>query len=261
MLTERGSAKIFDHAVHEGSKEIYVTVFEKHAGLISLLARYGFKQTATKTTPNGTELVLTREMSWRGNDLDQNYPLVRIAGSRQFLLSLYPKWHTRLLPDSILKTEDSDVIQDVSHANSIHKVYLSGMKNLDQLKRGDSLVIYRTTDEQGAAYYRSVATSICVVEEVLDISAFSNVDDFLKYCAPYSVFTEIELRGFYKTKKFPTIIRFTYNIALKKRPNRKALIEELGMEVDQYWGFFELNQTQFKAIANKGEVDESLIIS
>jgi len=258
-LGERFIKKIFDHAVYEGSQDIYVTVFEKHAGLITLLSRYGFTQVATKTTANGTELVFLRKMAWEGASLDENYPLVRTAG-RQFLMSLYPQWHTRLLPDSILKNEDTDIIKDVSHANSVHKVYLTAMQGVDTLRRGDVLLIYRTSDQQGAAHYRSVATSVCVVEEFRNINSFASEDEFLTYCAPFSVFTNQELRSFYKSRKYPFVIRFTYNIALKRRPNRKVLIEEVGLQSDQYWGFFQLTKQQFKAILTKGEVNESLIV-
>jgi hypothetical protein len=258
-LGERFIKKIFDHAVHQGSEEIYVTVFEKHVGLIALFHRYGFKQIATKTTANGIELVLLRKMTWDGNSLDENYPLVRTNG-RQFLMSLYPKWHTRLLPDSILTNEETDIIKDVSHANSVHKVYLTAMRGVDTLGYGDILLIYRTSDQQGAAHYRSVATSVCVVEEFRNINSFVSEEEFLTYCTPFSVFTEQELRGFYKFRKYPFVIRFTYNIALKRRPNRKVLIEEVGLNADQYWGFFQLTKNQFKAILTKGEVNESLIV-
>ena len=57
-LGERFVKKIFDHAVHEEVEEIYVTVFAKHTGLISLLTRYGFEWQAAKRTANGEELVL-----------------------------------------------------------------------------------------------------------------------------------------------------------------------------------------------------------
>lgn len=44
-------------------------------------------------------------------------------------------------------------------------------------------------------------------------------------CAPYSVFTGQELRGFWASHRYPTLIRFTYNAALKTRLTRADLIE------------------------------------
>ena len=259
-LGERFVKKIFDHALYERSEEIYVTVFERHTPLINILARYGFKTIGSKITANGTELVLLRSLVWEGDDLDANYPLVSLR-KRSYLMSLYPQWHTRLLPDSILSNEDEDLIKDVSHANSIHKVYLTAMRGVELLQQGDILLIYRTSDQRGAAHYRSVATSVCVVEEYRHISSFATEDAFIKYCAPYSVFTLAELRDFYKSRRFPFVIRFSYNIALKKRPNRKKLIDEIGLEAEQYWGFFQLTEPQLRAILRIGEVNESLIVN
>lgn len=259
-LGDRFVKKIFDHATHEDVDEIYVTVFAKHAPLISLLTRYGFEQKATKPSINGTELVLVRRMHWTASNRLQNYPLVNIHQSHIFLLSVYPKYHLQLFPDSILLTEQVDLIKDVSHTNSIHKVYLAGMSGLDQLRPGDVLVIYRTSDEKGAAYYRSVATGICVVEEVKDIASFANEEEFLRYCKPFAVFTDLELKDLFKRRKYPVLIRFTFNISFKKRPNRKALIENAGLNPEEYWGFLQINKQQFIAIANMGEVSASLIV-
>lgn len=50
----------------------------------------------------------------------------------------------------------------------------------------------------------------------------------------------------------------TYNTALKKRIVRHDLIEEVGLERDQYWGFFELTDDQFKSIAQMGKVSNIL---
>jgi len=246
-LGERFIKRAFDIAVDQKVSAIYVTVFEKHAGLVDLFTRYGFVQNATKQTANGEELVLERNLDAVVGDVVLDYPRIPLRENRHFVLSLYPEWHSRLLPDSLLKTESSSILKDVSHTNSIHKIYLAAMTGIDQLKRGDTLMIYRTASG-GAAYYTSVVTSLCVVEELTNINNFSTIEKFLEYCAPYSIFSEGELRKFYNNKKYPWIIRFTYNWALKKRPNRKALLEEVGLKPNTYWGFFQLTTDQFNAI-------------
>lgn len=259
-LGERFLKKIFDHAIYEQVKEIYVTVFEHHDSLLTLLQRYGFLSRATKTTQNGTELVLVKDLSEGFTDVVTSYPRLYLAKQKVFLLSLYPKWHTRLLPDSILKTENADIVQDISHTNSIHKVYLTAIDKIQQVRRGDILLIYRTTDIEGQARYRSVATSICVVEEQRSISSFTSINDFLDYCRPYSVFSETELTEYWNGKKYPHLIRFTYNIALKKRVTRATMIDDIGLDANAYWGFMRLTRQQFMGIARKGMVDESLIV-
>lgn len=260
-LGERFVKKIFDHATFERAEEIYVTVFAHHAPLLTLLQRYGFQEKAQKTTKNGTELVLVRDI--RGGYIDPvtSYPLVRLGQERTFLLSLYPKWHTRLLPDSILSDEAADIVQDVSHSNSIHKVYLAAMNGLQTLRRGDALLIYRTSDGRGPAHYRSVATSICVVEEYRAINSFASKQEFLSYCRPYSVFTEQELQQFWVQRKYPHVIRFTYNIALRKRVTRGEMIDKAGLDANTYWGFMPITHQQFQEIVGRwGGIDESLIV-
>ena len=156
-------------AAYEQVGDIYVTIFEKHEGLVNLLKRYGFELQGTKGTPKNPESVYVKSMTAVGDDLCKCFPFVHTNGKNKYMLSVYPDYHTPLFPDSILNTEQrnrDELIKDVSHTNSIHKVYLCKMKGVEMLIPGDILVIYRTSDGQGPAYYRSVATSICVVEEV-----------------------------------------------------------------------------------------------
>ncbi len=80
------------------------------------------------------------------------------------------------------------------------------MNGTDKLHNGDILVIYRTSDGKGHAHYRSVATSICVVEDVQNINNFPDKNSFLKYSSSYSIFSEKELKHFYAYKKLPTSI-------------------------------------------------------
>ena len=259
-LGERFLKKVFDHAVEDHTKQAYVTVFPKHTGIVTLFERYGFSKVGEKTTKNGTELVLLRDVLPNSGNILFDYPVVHFKGRHIYLLALYPIWHTRLLPDSILKNEDARIVQDISHTNSIHKVYLAAMPGMGQLERGDVLVIYRTSDNQGAAHYRSVATSICVVEEYRNIQSFKTETEFLGYCRPYSVFTEEELADFWRRKRYPHIIRFTYNVALTKRVNRKAMIEELGMDSEARWGFMPMTTQQLSGLLTRGEVDEGLVV-
>lgn len=260
-LGERFIKKICDHAIFFNVDEVYLTIFEKHTSLINLVSRYGFEQTATKTTKNGQELVFVKPIHVTNDaHILENYPIIKTSTAKCYLLAIYPIWHTRLLPDSILKTESSDIIQDISHTNSIHKVYLAAMRGMDSLKSGDVLLIYRTEDGNGPARFRSVATSICVVEEYKNIASFTNKEQFLNYCRPYSVFTEEELEKFWQTQKYPHVIRFTYNIALKKRVTRGTMIDDLGLLENSYWGFMPLSKNQLLSIAKKGQVNEGLVV-
>lgn len=259
-LGERFLKKIFDHAIVAEAAEVYVTVFARHAGLLSLFARYGFVVAATKNSVNGVEQVLVKHMFRLNASIVESYPMVKVRSHNIYLLSLYPEWHSRLLPDSILMNEDASIVQDVSFTNSIHKVYLAKMNGVDQLQPGDVLLIYRTSDGVGPARYRSVATSICVVEEYRHIDSFSSQSDFLRYCEPYSVFSRTELMGFWSSRRFPYVFRFTYNIALNRRVTRGQMIDECGIDENAYPGFLKLTPQQFHEIVSRGRINESLVV-
>ena len=201
-LGERFLKKVFDHALYLHAEEIYVTIFEHHQGLLNLIRRYGFEPIAQKTTANGVELVLNRRLRAEYENPQRSYPLVPLGRATPYLISIQPRWHTRLLPDSILNNEGADVIEDVSHSNSIHKVYLAAMRGMEYLQPGDPLVIYRMTDNLGPAHYRSVATSVCVIEEYRSLNSFETWDEFYRYCSSYSVFTDVELQSFWTKKHF-----------------------------------------------------------
>jgi len=258
-LGERFIKRIFDTAIKMGIDEIYLTIFEKHTSLIGIFQQFGFETYGYKETQNGRELVLLKQFGNFQNNMLKDYPIVDMRMGNSYLLSIYPEYHTRLFSDSILRNESVEILQDRSHTNSIHKIYLTAMRGTENLQHGDKILIYRTNDGQGPAHYRSVATSLCIVEETVNINSFANLDDFERYCAPYSIFSHAELEHFYLSKKYPFIIKMTYNIAFNKRVTRGEMLDELGIRSD-YWGFFPLPQDDLLNIIDRGGVDESLIV-
>jgi len=247
-LGERFMKRAFDTAIEASVEALYVTVFEKHAALVQLFNRYGFIKVGEKAAAEGpAEAVYERRLDKTVGDVVLDYPRIPFTKGRHFVLALHPQWHSRLLPDSLLKTESASILKDVSHTNSIHKIYLAAMRGIEQLKRGDTLLIYRTADG-GSGYHTSVITSLCVVEELTNISHHKTEAEFLKYCEPYSIFSADELKAFYKNRKYPWIIRFTYNLALTKRPNRAALMDSGVIADGAYSGFFKLTVDQLRNI-------------
>lgn len=259
-LGERLIKKIFDHAAEAHVDEIYVTVFEKHQSLIELFSRYGFERVGHKRHPSGTpELVLARRLCAETGDPVTQYPGI-VRGSRCWLLGIYPEWHTRLFPDSKLHTEGPDIVRDVSHSNSVHKIYLCNMKGVDQLQRGDVLVIYRTSDGKGAAHYRSVVTSVGVVEERSSIYDWRSEASFIEDCEKYSVFDAAKLKSLWQTKKYPTVVRFTYNLALPRRPTRAQLLEHEILDPNDYPGFCSLSWASLEKILGLASANAAVVV-
>ncbi|UKW26185.1 hypothetical protein [Legionella pneumophila] len=50
------------------------------------------------------------------------------------------------------------------------------------------------------------------------------------------------------------------HLALKKRIIRDDLINQIGLNEHDYWGFMPLTNEQFLEIIKRGEIDESLIV-
>lgn len=257
-LGERVVKKILDHAIDAKASEIYVTVFPEHKALIKLLGRYGFVEQGTKASKNGKELVLVREMGVFVGDTVKDYPFIHTKGRSFFLLAVYPDYHTQLFPDSILKNEKPDILGDVSHTNTIHKVYIARLA-LTRMKPGDVVVIYRTTDREGQARFRSVVTSVCVVEEVKSKKDFPDERSFLRFALPHSVFTRDELRDFFAEPRIYAA-KMTYNAAFGRRTIRGALLDEVGIPEQPRWDLKPLTRAQFDRIVELGEVNAGLII-
>lgn len=261
-LGEHFIKKIMSAALYSDVQEIYVTIYKKHEGLIKLLQRYGFVEYGTKGEGEEPELVLVKSMTHHKDNLLMDYPFIHSEKKKKFILGIKPEYHTPLFPDSILNNEERDksyLVRDVAYTNSIHKIYLCKMKGVDQLQAGDILLIYRTSDGLSSAYYRSVISSVCIVEEVKKASDFTSIDEFIKYTNAYSVFNNDELKTWY-TQYGMVIIKMTYNAAFDRRVIRKELIEDVGLSSEDYWGFLPITEDQFKKIISKGKINESLII-
>lgn len=249
---------IMDYAVNENVDVCYVTIYEKHSALIDLVQQFGFDLYGTKGSGSYKENVYLKKMKRVIGSINKDFPFVDIRVAKKYLLSIYPKYHSIMFPDSILTTENKNIITDVSYTNSIHKIYVCTMEHVEDLKYGDIVVLYRTAEKEKSAEYSAVATSICVVEDVKKQNEFSCFDDFYQYASKYSVFDKNDLYYWYNRGGCKAI-KMTYNGALKKRIVRHDLIEQIGLERNQYWGFFELTDTQFKMIAQRGNISEILV--
>jgi len=257
-LGEKFIKKVLDNAIEKNISKIYVTVFDRHNSLIDLYKKYGFEEYGQKRTSNGTEIVLLKDLNIIVDDILKIYPKFNVSNVKKYVLSIYPKYHTKLFPDSILNGENYDLIKDVSYTNSIHKIYVCNM-SVGQLEKGDIVLVYRTNDGIGPARYRSVITSVCVVEEVKTKDEFNNFDEFCDYSNKYSVFEKEDLKGCYNRDNC-YVIKMTYNAILNKKVINNDLIEIMNVKPN-YWGFFTLTDKEFTKILEKGDVNESFIIN
>ena len=163
-----------------------------------------------------------------------------------------------MFPDSILTTENKNIITDISYTNSIYKIYVCTM-GVDILKHGDLIILYRTAEYGRSAEYSAVATSICVVDNVKGQSEFNSFDEFYDYASRYSVFNREDLRYWYNRGGCKAV-KMTYNIAMKKRIVRHDLIEKVGLSRHDYWGFLQVTDQQFAKIVQLSEINSNILI-
>jgi len=262
-LGERFLKIIIDNAIRYKVEEIYVTIFEKRdeqIRLITLLEDWGFVKFGKK----GDESVFVRDFSSSFNKDNPkfSYPYISV-NTNVFLIPIYPKYHTELLPDSYLKTESpSDFIENEPHRNAISKIYIcrSYKRNI---KKGDILIFYRTASPGQSAYYSSVISTIGIVEEKID--TIKDEHDFILKCRKRSIFTDDYLKEFWNFSEFkPFIIKFlyTYPFTLGSRLNRKQLIDLkiITGEENELRGLKQITKEQFLTLLKETNTNESLIV-
>lgn len=259
-LGEKFIKVVFNNAIQNNIDEIYVTVFEQHQTLIDLFNEFGFKQIGRKETSDGIELVLLKDFMFGHHDICKDFPIIDTSYNK-YLLSIYPSFHSILFPDSILTNENAeDIIMDISHTNSIHKIYICKMQGVENIQKGDNILIYRTIQpgSNERPWFKSVATTVCVAEEVKTKDDFPSVDEYIEYCSSYSIFTESQLRSYFNWNNL-IVIKFLYNVSLSKRVNMQKLVEQAGLSRTDYWGFRQLSDDEYFNTLNLGQVDRKLI--
>lgn len=256
-IGERFLKIVFDNAIQYKVDEIYVTVFEKRPEqiqLIDMLLEWGFRKHGIKTTPNGEELVLTRQFG-KSTPIDISNPKLAFPyfsrDTRKYIIKIEAQYHTELFPDSINTKEDkSKYTENEPHRNRIGKVYISHAKDR-HLKSGDLIIIYRN-GETSPKRFTSTVTSICIVEQV--ITDFEDFEDFYSVCARRTLISKDDLRskwwnkyGDYK----PFVIQFLYAHSFPTPKPTLNDLNQMGIIPDirnMPRGFIEIDNKQFNLL-------------
>jgi predicted nucleic acid-binding protein len=266
-LGERFLKIIFDNAILNQVEEIYVTIFdrtEEQQRLIGLMEDWGFVKYGVKG--HNRELVYVRDFS-KKFDLSnpkKTFPFISTI-TDAFLIPIYPKYHTELLPDSFLRTESPDNFEENEpHRNAISKVYISRSIKRN-IKKGDILIFYRTAPRDKKAYYHSVITTIGIVEDKID--DIQSETEFVLKSRKRSIFTDDYLKEFwnYDPRYRPFLIRFlsVYSFPLGNRMNRKSLLE-LGIisgEENELRGLKKITREQFILLLKETKTNESIVVN
>ena len=256
-LGERFLKMIFDNALKNKVQEIYVTFFEGIRPEIDRLGemfkKWGFVKHGYKNWNDGRKesvYVKTLEKYDPSKSVLENYPLIS-EDTNLYFLPIEPQYHTRLFPDSILKTENKNLYMgNKGHLYSLEKIYVSNSFG-GTAKPGDLLIIYRK-GERYPKKYSSVCTGIAVFEE---IRKPENKENYLNMCSNKSVFVEEELNEFYDENNYKNVIKL---IPLKTYFNKISLqrLYDEGIILEGGPRPFKKISSKYRDLFMKGDVED-----
>lgn len=225
-LGERFLKIILDNAQKRSVDEIYVTLFEDREelnALEKLLYRWGFERFGVKISNGKREIVLTKCVGRYLPDLSpkQNFPNINYSRNK-FFLPIQPEFHTSLLPDSKLNTENRmNFLEKSAEKYALEKVYISLSFKRD-MREGDLVLIYRNGTTSGMKGYESVVTTLGLINKIS--FDFGDKRKFFSVCENRTVFTSEKLDELWqKYKDRLLIVSFIVIKSLNKRPILKQL--------------------------------------
>ena len=167
---------------------VWLTVFERHTALITMLEDFGFQRHGVET-PLG-ELVMVKHLVPTGGETPDHFayhcrfgpPAVDLTfDASVYVIPIQPRYHTRLFPDH--PGEPARLLPDDDpFGNALRKAYLS-QSAITPLARGDTILFYRSDDWQAVS-------AVGVVEESMRSGDPSEVAAFAGQRTVYS-YTEI----------------------------------------------------------------------
>ena len=190
-LGERFIKIIFDNALQRKVDEIYVTLFTDRGELVALeelLYRWGFVFHGIKRNGEQKEKVLVKYLHTMidGARPKLNYPNCSYSCNK-FILPIMHQYHTTLLPDSQLNSENRiDFLGREPHRYALQKVYISWAPT-NGAKPGDLILFYRMGAHGENKKYKSVVSTVAIVDEIIE--NIRSEDDLLSLCQNRSVFT------------------------------------------------------------------------
>ena len=239
-------------------KEIYVTVFEKQAPLISLFERFGFEIVGNNAN---NEKVLIKRRTIISGDPVKSFPFIDSGFDYAGYLIVEDNYHDNMFAYSELantKFLQSQVIKSVS--NGIRKIYI-GKIRAEKYYIGEPVFIYRKHTKEGVKRYKSCVTSYCVVTNIINIKRNNRYDcswqEFIAMVGNKSVFSENELLIMYETYNNLSAIELLYCGYFGAGNNvNMDWLDQNGCWVttENYPADIRLSYDQFYDILKKGEI-------
>ena len=176
------------HANHYDN--VWLTAFDRHGALLTMLEDFGFYAWPNTTTDLG-ELVYIKHLTPARDTIIDPFeyhrrygpPALAVSLSPIYVIPIRPRYHRRLFPDD--PTERMLIPDNEPFGNAIRKAYLSRSR-IGPLPRGAIILFYRSEDQRAV-------TAIGIVEETMRSNDASEIARFAGQRTVYSYSEIVEL--------------------------------------------------------------------
>lgn len=250
--------------------EIYLTVYDTHTDLISLIERYGFvckgELYKSQYIENKKELVYVKSKRHLNYITPQvAFPYLNPNFSGAGMLPIFDYFHDRLLPYSELKNTQQE-FWDEAAGNGITKVFIGSPTNVEGLHTGDPIFLYRIyTGQDKGKTYKSCITSFGTITNIFIVKSgripHISFEEFKRKCGNKTIFSIKELENEYKKDNL-VIFEFVYNGFFGKGNNiSHYMLKQRGLFNDYPYKIRYTKEEFFKIIELGGKNVQNIIIN
>lgn len=246
-------------------EEVYVTVFDKHATLISQFEKFGFKKSGVNL--NGENVLIKNRNKIDFSDPYKAFPFIRDGFEYAGYIIIDDYYHDTMFAYSELaNTESLQSKISNSVSNGLSKIYV-GQASKSNYTIGEPILVYRRYTQGAGKRYRSCITSYCVVTDVIQAKInnhyLMSFDELKQRIGNKSVFNENELQKQYCNYKNVMVVEMLYygyfgagnNVNMDWLDNNGCWAMQ-----NQYPAEIHLSANQFKKILMEGKVNVPNVI-
>ena len=201
-------------------EEIYLTVFDKHEKLISILDKFGFEKIGKNS--RGESIYLKSRENIDFSTPYKSFPFISSVFECAGVIPIEEEFHDKLFPYSELYGNDRNV-EEITAGNGVTKVYIATPMKKTAYKEGMPVFIYRKYNGPGQKTFNSVITSLCTISKITVIKSNyvenCSFEEFVAIAGNKTVYPEETLREIYNSKSTIIAIELVYNAFFGKGHN------------------------------------------
>lgn len=240
--------------------EIYVTAFEKHTQLVNLFERFGFSCIGKNERGECIFLKDKRKLSFE--DPYKSFPFIS-GNNSAGLIPIEDRYHDRLFPYSELYGSKKE-IEEITAGNGITKIYIATPYSDLTYKENMPVFMYRKFTGIGQKIYKSVVTSLCTINRVIQIKKnfqpLVSFEEFVNIAGNKTVYPEDQLLEKYTSSKNIVAIELVYNLYFGKGHNVTCADLKNNSLFETYPYQIRYSRKELEKILELGDKDVSNII-